>query len=496
MSSNKTITIRKLKCPKVTIDVNSTNLGTVASGDTLSVSTVDTDGNPIATNNTLAGNDLEIAAPAATATINTNEVTASIPSGGSKNFNLLDADGNAITVDSVSGDDVNLDITPDQGWWTRNPDWLDMPTVTAGDNVFYGLFAVYENGFNAVAINKNGTASLIDWGDGTTVTSTGTENHVYDYATITSPVLVDGNGFNYKMVIVQIDLPSNITQLFISEITSPTTGVNERTQNWLDIRLDTTGISGLVFQPSVTARYKCRLLERLVITGDIGQFNAVNQGMSNLRIFDYDSSTYPMGSLIDAFTALGNVRDLNGNPININSDQTAGGRAFDTSAISEIGNLTFSNVNSGNLNQMFRNSRIRKVGNIYAPMATDLLQMFIGNKVLTEIGTITVGSSLTRLSTTFNRCESVRKIEFLGDMSGVTNTFAAFTDCFSLKRLLLTGITVGFDIKETQITGQNLQDLFDSLGTASGAQTITLPAFTSGEPTGIATGKGYTIAYA
>ena len=69
-------------CDPVTIDVNSTTLGTVASGDTLDVSTVDTDGNPIVTNNTLVGNDLEIEVPDGTVNNSDSTYTASVESSG------------------------------------------------------------------------------------------------------------------------------------------------------------------------------------------------------------------------------------------------------------------------------------------------------------------------------------------------------------------------------------------------------------------------------
>ena len=45
-----------------------------------------------------------------TITINTNEVTTNVKATASKNYNLLDSNGNPITVDSVSGDDVTLPV--------------------------------------------------------------------------------------------------------------------------------------------------------------------------------------------------------------------------------------------------------------------------------------------------------------------------------------------------------------------------------------------------
>ena len=55
--------------------------------------------------------DLYVKAPGpADVSINTNQVNDTIISGGSKNYNLLDQNGDPINVDSVTGDDVTLDI--------------------------------------------------------------------------------------------------------------------------------------------------------------------------------------------------------------------------------------------------------------------------------------------------------------------------------------------------------------------------------------------------
>jgi len=477
--------------PDATFSINSTQVATIPSGDSDSIQVRQEQG---ATQiGSLQGqywrvDDSQI-------TINTNEVTENVPATDPKNFNLLDANGDAIAVDSVSGDDVTLDITPDSGWWERNPDWLPMPTVTAGDNVFYGLFAVYENGFNAVAIDKNGTASLIDWGDGTTATSTGVEDHVYDYATVSGIVSVDKWGRNYKQVMVQINIPSNCSNLSLSEQTTPTTGTSLRSQNWLDIVADFTGTTAVALRPSTNIKYKSILLERVKVLGKIlGVNNASLSNCVSLKVWDNDMSTFNLGNANSGFRYAGDFRNASGNPIDFFCDSDMR-FMFSEGGITKLGNITYTGGSSISMDNMFRNSAIQEVGDISALNVSSIQRIFNDCFNFYKVGTITVDTTLTDISVAVINTP-VQKVEFVGDMSGVTNTSIAFRDCFSLYRLLLPNITVGFDISDTQITGQNLQDLFDSLGTASGSQTITLPNFTSGEPTGIATGKGYTIAYA
>ena len=88
-------------------------------------------------------------------------------------------------------------------------------------------------------------------------------------------------------------------------------------------------------------------------------------------------------------------------------------------------------------------------------------------------------------------------VEFSGEICRTFRVLLLHLEiAYNLERLITPNLTIGIDVSDTSLTGQNLQDWFTSLGTASGSQTITLPLFTSGEPTAIATGKGYTIAYA
>jgi hypothetical protein len=86
----------------------------------------------------------------------------------------------------------------------------------------------------------------------------------------------------------------------------------------------------------------------------------------------------------------------------------------------------------------------------------------------------------------------------MDDASGVittTNFTRALAAYNNLKRLILTGLPVGIDISYAPMTATALDAFFTSLGTANGAQTITvigcIGALTC--DTSIATAKGYTV---
>ena len=72
--------------------------------------------------------------------------------------------------------------TPDT--WVRNPDWLTLPTLTAGvDEKVVGLFAVGDHGSNFVAFTMRG-AYHVDWGDGNSedVADNVKAEHNFDYS--------------------------------------------------------------------------------------------------------------------------------------------------------------------------------------------------------------------------------------------------------------------------------------------------------------------------
>ena len=87
----------------------------------------------------------------------------------------------------------------------------------------------------------------------------------------------------------------------------------------------------------------------------------------------------------------------------------------------------------------------------------------------------------------------------MDDCSSVTSTtnfvYIGATSYSQLQRVILTGLTVGIDLSNQVLSATAIDAFFAALGTASGAQTITV----TGNPgaatctTSIATGKGFTV---
>ena len=432
------------ECEDVVIVVNSTTLGTVASGDTLDVEVTDFEGNPQDVDASLTGADLAIQTK----------------------------------------------------WWTRPSGWLPMPEITASDNKFAGLYAVFEDGFNAVAILLSQGNHSINWGDGSTDSGSGTNqtyNHVYDYATISGAVLVSDDGRNYKQVMVEVDFDSDTNVLRVNETTTPSTGTNLRSQNWLEFIGSSTNASFVLLDFGIISTYKCAYLQKINWIGSITSLIANRTPALKVLGIDYSQTLTQI-----QFSESGDFRaDDNGGLVNLNTDVNFAIGSFADSNIKKLGNIN--SALSTSHNNIFRFCQnLKSVGSINAINTTSLLDAFRDNIRLKSIGTISVTTSLTQMTRAFRFCRFLSEIVFSGDMSGVNSISDCFTQNLSLRRLILPNITIGFDIRDSQITGDNLQDLGASLGDYNGVglQTITLPAFTIGEPTTVFTDKGYIVAYA
>ncbi len=426
----------------------------------------------------------------------------SVTAGATVNVTLEDSLGNPLTPSNVTqvGNDFEVSINTH---WQRNPDWLPLPKVNVGDNRFVGLYAVFESGLGSntveITITTAGT-NTIDWGDGNSQAMlNGSNTHVYDYATLGGAVITDIDGRNYKMVIIDM----SVVGVIGIDLISNTLHLKGCASGWLDIITSATSLNSIFLSSeSTTTRIGLYCERFLLIDNSILSGNNVNAffGLKRLRIFKNDN-LLNASNKTSALSYTGDIRDVNGHPLNFTFNSGVFNNILKDSLISEIDTIS-SNIVSSYATLLQNCIALNKINLIDIPNATSILGIVDNNQSLNAI-TLNVGISLTDISFAFRNCYSLSEIIFTGDLSNVTNTNNTFQLQLlpiilpsKLQRLILPNLTRGFDIRASQVTGQNLQDLFTSLGTASGAQTITLPTFTNTEPTAIATGKGYTIAYA
>jgi hypothetical protein len=101
--------------------------------------------------------------------------------------------------------------------WIRPTGWLTMPTITSSQNKMAFLLAVYadEENYFSIQYASNLCNYTIDWGDGTGITINNSnllQTKRYDYSSITSIILQDNFGIDYKQIIITITLNSgNLT---------------------------------------------------------------------------------------------------------------------------------------------------------------------------------------------------------------------------------------------------------------------------------------------
>jgi hypothetical protein len=518
------------ECEDATITVNAQPFGTSPSGGSLNVPVIQ-NGNPVGSR---VGSNWVIPNCAdGLLGINGNAGLVSVPSGGTANLEVRQGGVNVGSWDgtrwivpncadatfSIDGTQVDtvasgadLDVTllldgvappsytynagtdtlnvispPPSSGWVRNPDWLPMPTVGAEE--FVMLLAVFENRTNRLTMAVSGVA-LVDYGDGTTVNSNGlAQLKTYDYTTIVSPVSVDPvTGQNYKQVVVKVSrISANITAITFTG--GPVFA--------LDIEATLPNATNLNLVVSNLPLYLC---ERIVINSISASYNTLERlvnGSNRLRVI-----TFPWGTP----TSLG------------------GGASFTSCPIDDLGNVTSS---SSTFTSFFGTSQIVKAGTITNNTATNWSFLFDQSALLQQLTAVNSTSMTTGL-VAFRGCSKLRgtvtvncpaqtsaESMFQNDAqldgliftnaASITNTTNLVNGCRMLGNLVMNGLTRGINLTTTNLGNFGMSNFANSIGTASGAQTITVTGtpfgtlLTALDATAVAirnvmTGKGYTVA--
>jgi hypothetical protein len=382
----------------------------------------------------------------------------SFAAGSTIELNLTDG-VNPVTPDSVTvvGNVVTAQVPAASTGWVRNPDWLPLPEITAADNRFVGLFLVFENEYNQLTYIATGSPT-IDFGDGTSDTVINSiKTKVYDYATITTPVYQYYDGRNYKQVIV--DVSGTIgNSLYLDQ----NNGINNNgTTNFVDVSWSLQNVIGTQFR--FAEQRKCRYLE---------QIKAVYQNPAS--VFPRLEQARMLESVIVSQQVQDNVF------ISTN--------AFIFSGLLNVGVIK---TVAQSCNSLFSESLITEI-HVIAEEATANAQSIFNNCRGLRKARVDFRDA-TNISNLFTGCLSLDDCEVNG-LSNVT-TAASIFNSFNLSRLILNGFRLGFTVANNRLTAQALNDLFTSLGTASGSQTIIV----TGNPgaatcdTTIATAKGFTV---
>jgi hypothetical protein len=406
-------------------------------------------------------------------------------------FNLI------ATLDGVAGGTYTpatdtLAFTSNSGW-IRPSFWPALPTLTAASEAGYILLQVYENRLNRFSLQINN--STVDWGDGTTSAPSGAvRTKTYDYATISATVYVDAlTGENYKFVIIGITRtgsPITFVYLAISAATSPTRNYNYGVDwnfsfpNCTDFFLSSTPNNGSMVS---VKQFK------LWSSGAAIMVAQYMRGIESLQL-----PSFPSMSLAFAFRFLGGVRIGNVNFGLATSLQ----QAFYNSNIISFGNITANSATSAS-EMLSDNYQLESIGTITMTSVTNLSYFFSGCVIIKSIGLITA-NSCTNLEAFAINCNALIAIRF-ANCANVTNTSQMIQSCFSLQVLDMPNLTRGVNFTNSSMGNYGMNIFANGIGTASGAQTITITGTPFGalvtalDPTALAirlvmTTKGYTIA--
>jgi hypothetical protein len=370
--------------------------------------------------------------------------------------------------------------------------------IAGGDNKLAFLFAVYENEENCFSLNYSSNVCNYDveWGDGTilnVVNSNTIREKRYDYSAISSIVLQDELGIDYKQVIVKVTLNSgNITSWLIGSV-SGTIGAPGNRPGRPQIL---EAIISHDHNVSFSQRTAWPLIQNLIFkkykpTGSTSSLFAGFVNLRNIEGFDLiDISAVTAAS--STFIAIG--------PINKIDIVWAGGSSgtttmFSGSSVKRLGNVTL--YGTGSVNTAFSGCRnLVEVGDVNLDNNTQAQSAFLNCYSLVKIGTITM-NSMTLTSSMFSGCYSLQELEFT-DCANLTTIASMFLTCLSLRKLVMPNLVVSLNVANCNLQRPEIIDLLDNLGSPLTTQNVTLTAnpgmidLTNAEIMAILTPKNWT----
>ena len=160
--------------------------------------------------------------------------------------------------------------------WSRNSEWVALPTVTAGDQKFVGLYAVWNTDSNFVALTVAGRYT-VDWGDGTPtedIASGVSAEHNYVFTALASSTLTS-EGFRQAIITVTMRLGDSFTSLNLQDIHSQAGLVSGLSTCWLDIRHDGASMTTLTVGGTSPVRHS--MLEQYEFVGSSSLTSATSE---------------------------------------------------------------------------------------------------------------------------------------------------------------------------------------------------------------------------
>lgn len=444
--------------------------------------------------------------------------------------------------------------------WTRPADWLTIPTP--GTQEVIGLMAVYDDGSNYVAVQCTG-AYTVDWGDGTVTNyaTNAIASYQHTFSSLSSSTLTS-DGFRQAIVRITPQAGQNLTLVSFGvsnatlgksfapgwlefDIRTPnciptfsggsnvirygrlekitvrqwgTASVSSLFNNLYNLKsvyIEPTETNGITVFASMFAN--CYALE------EVNAFDT-STGTNVSSMFDscYSLTTAPLLNVSASTNALGmfqNCYSLTTVPaITLGTD--ASQLFYNCTSLETVGLMVTSTVT--NFTSMFNSCRsLKTVPLLNTAAGTNFTSMFASCNSLIRIPLLNTGAA-TNMTAMFNGAQMIQYLPAL-NTANVTTLNQTFQNCYNLRELPAFSLPVctvftswlasntalsksgiinatrGHSYSGMSLSQANIVTIFTNLGTASGAQTITVSSnpgyagLTAAEKL-IATNKGFTIA--
>lgn len=481
-------------CDDAQLEVNGTNIGSVISGGTHNQLIQDVDGNPkgtsanpsIIANSTFQINGETVATPLAEDSVDIPVTLDGSPSG---SWN-----GSEFELESAVGESRE---------WVRNPEWLEMPTTTDGDNVIYILMAVRENVPNLLsmrATTSSGDYTVDLYNDASTVTNHASGSQAdfdLDFANATDPVTNEG----YSQVIVKVtgnltafDLYRRHPDVQVSHpICSGVLSVKITSQTITSLENVCRGQAATVFHG---------FLEEFEFFGT-SNFTTVRNGFVETRRLGIVKGDF--SNVVNAQNAWQYAGDFNHQELIVpssgwgNLSQTFGSsykRIFKGAVCANF----FRGVEYPA--STFNGSQLEIFGTPSDRMKFDSLSNTNGFyqtwQSCVRLNQAYFDQATTQPKSMYRAFRLDRSLHTVDGIDGslVTNMTGAFDGCWNLSWLRIYGLTVSFSLEDCNFSREGLVQVFEDLGVASATITVSNNQGAS-ELTAadllIATDKGWTV---
>jgi hypothetical protein len=469
------ITIRKISCPNGDVsNSDDSYTASVASGGSLELPDV-TISNSDASYSVTSPSVKNVSIPDEDITLNGGAFLTK-PSVKDQDILLVDQDNNPITP-TLTGNTIQVATG-----WQRPSEWLDMPSISATDTVLYALVFVYENGENLITFGAGLNSVTIDWGDGSATENTqgygaSTNTHNYDYASIVQTPITY-NGQNVKQCILTLTVNAAADMRF-----TESAGINAIGNNAIvDILCcfyNTAARLAISNQLQSKRRMDDLRIFKCLDLGTDTTFFWQNYSWQNLKFEIFDIPTNGLSThRVNNYTFENTI--FNQSLENL--------RGFGYSFQNAIINGTVGDIDARSSD--FQGAKLESCNDVLIS-GTDVFW----NCTLNILGSIT--ATTTSFRRLFQGCTTKRLVfaSLPATPSNMTSNGGCFANMGNLEEMIVPGLQNGFTIAGSNMGATALDAMFTSLGTANGAQTITI----TGNPgastcdTTIATGKGFTV---